>query len=176
MNSPEERYYPRGRRFSRNASCRAATLASVIKHRDRHGRGLRARLAWPNPYTSAPVPVRARQTAQAFFTRCVSDAVGRIARVCPEALTSVDVGIEDVPTIDASWAAHRVPLAAAISATPTSNGQVVVYRRPIERRAATRKGVRILVYRTIVEQLSHITGIAIDDIDPESGRDDEDWE
>lgn len=148
----------------------------MVKHRDRHARGLRGRLAWPNAYTGAPVPLRTRQSPQAYFNRCVSDAVGQIARACPQALSRVDIGIEDVPTIDVAWADHRVPLAAAITATPTTNGQVVVFRRPIERRAASRKGVRILVYRTIVEQLSNITGIGVDEIDPAGGREDDDWD
>jgi hypothetical protein len=85
----------------------------------------------------------------------------------------MDVGVEDVPTVTPAWV-DRVPLAAAVSATPTKNGQVVVFRRPIERRARTRSGLRILVYRTIVEQLSEATGIPIDEIDPGGHREDED--
>lgn len=147
----------------------------MLKRRDRHGRGRRGRVAWPNPYTNGPVPMRERRSPAAFFTRCVSDALARIADACPRALVGVDVGIEEVPTIDTAWALNRVPLAAAVSATPTENAQVVVYRRPIERRAATRRGVRILVYRTIVEQLATITAIPTDEIDP-SGERDDDWE
>ena len=88
------------------------------------------------------------------------------------ALAAMDVGVEDVPTLTQGWV-ERVPLAAAVSATPTKNGQVVVFRRPIERRARTRAGLRILVYRTIVEQLSDATGIALDEIDPSGHREDE---
>ena len=143
-------------------------------HRDRHGRGRRGRLALPNPYTGVPVPLRARLSPEAFFTRCVSDACAQILRNCPRALAGVDVGIEDVPTIDAAWAPNRVPLAAAVTATPTVNGQVVVYRRPLERRAASRRGLRILVYRTIVEQLANVTGIPTDEIDPDGDRDADD--
>jgi hypothetical protein len=53
--------------------------------------------------------------------------------------------------------------------------QVVVYRRPIEHRAVSRRGLRILVYRTIVEQLSALTGRSVNEIDPEgvSAEDDE---
>ena len=145
------------------------------KHRDRHARGRRGPLTWPNPYTGGPVPLRVRQSPAMFFNRCVSDALAQIARTCPRALAGVDVGVEDVPTIDATWAPNRVPLAAAVTAAPGGNGQVVVYRRPIERRAATRRGVRILVYRTIVEQLSTLTGIPSDEIDPTGERDD-DWD
>ena len=44
---------------------------------------------------------------------------------------------------------------------------MVVYRRPLEHRAASRRGLRILVYRTIVEQLSALTGRSVDEIDPD---------
>lgn len=141
--------------------------------RERHGRGMRGRLALPNPYTGEAVP-RAREVPPAsFFTHCVKDALTQIARQCPDALAAMDVGVEDVPPMTQSWV-DRVPLAVAVSATPSKNGQVVVFRRPIERRASTRSGLRILVYRTIVEQLSEATGISLDEIDPAGHREDED--
>ena len=61
----------------------------------------------------------------------------------------------------------RVPLAAAVDAVPDQPARVVVFRRPLEHRAASRRGLRILVYRTIVEQLSALTGRSVDEIDPE---------
>lgn len=146
----------------------------MVKSRDRHSRGLRGRLAWPNPYTGAAVPLRLRPPAEVFFATCVSDAVARVNRACPRALAAVDIGIEDVPTVDAAWAPSRVPLAAALSPTLAANGQIVLFRRPLEHRAATRKGLRILVFRTLVEQLSGVTGIPSDEIDPTGHRDDDD--
>lgn len=146
----------------------------MLKHRDRHNRGLRGRLAWPNPYTGAPVPIRARQGRAQFFMACVHDALAQIQEHCPSALAAMDVGIEDVPEVGVTWTQDRVPLAAAVSALPDRNGQVVVFRRPLERRARTRQGLRILVFRTIVEQLSEATGIPVDDIDPHGHRAD-DW-
>ena len=148
----------------------------MLKHRDRHNRGMRGRLAWPNPYTGAPVPLRSRQTKAQFFVMCVHDALAQIQEHCPQALAAVDVGVEDVPTPGTSWTRDRVPLAAAVSALPDRNGQVVVFRRPLERRARTRAGLRILVFRTIVEQLSEATGIPVDDIDPDGHRADDDWD
>lgn len=146
----------------------------MLSSRDRHGRGIRSRLAYPNAYTGAPVPLRVRQRPEDFFADCVSDAVTQIQQACPQALAAMDIGIEDVPTIEPSWAPYQVPLAAALTATPTTNGQVVVYRRPLERRASTRRGLRILVYRTIVEQLASVTGYSVDEIDPDGHRDADD--
>ena len=146
----------------------------MIRHRDRHARGIRGRLAWPNPYTGAPVPLKSRQSKAEFFTMCVHDALAQIQEHCPRALAAIDVGVEDVPTVDTGWTHDRVPLAAAVSPTPDTNGQVVVFRRPLERRARTRSGLRILVFRTIVEQLSEATAIPVDEIDPSGHR--EDWD
>lgn len=134
--------------------------------RDRHERGLRGSLARPNPYTGAPVPLTAGQSRADFFALCVHDALAQVTEHCPRVLAAIDVGVEDVPSTFPAWAPHRVPLAAAASATPSANGQVVLYRRPLERRAKTRHGLRILVFRTLVEQLSEATGVPTDDIDP----------
>lgn len=106
----------------------------------------------------------------------VHEAVASVADHCPRGLLGVDVGVEDVPTITAAWAPDRVPLAAAVSGTPGTHAQVVLYRRPLERRARTRRGLRILVFRTLVEQLSEVTGIPSDELDPTGRRTDDDWE
>lgn len=145
----------------------ATRVDAVVTSRDRHGRGLRSRLSWPNPYTGRAVPVPGHESPEAFFATCVSDALAQINRSCPRALVSVDVGFDDVPTLDTAWAGLRVPLAAALTPTVHTHGQIVLFRRPLERRAASRRGLRILVYRTIVEQLASMTGISVDEIDPD---------
>ena len=121
-----------------------------------------------------------------FFADAVHAAVDRIGRFCPDALVGVTFGIEDVPHFDpaeyhqpsgsdAAGSGGRVPLAMAVEAGVDGPRQVVVYRRPIEHRAVSRRGLRILVYRTIVEQLSALTGRSVNEIDPEgvSAEDDE---
>lgn len=118
------------------------------------------------------MPIASRNSNAAFFTRCVSDALSQIARHCPRALAGIDVGIDDVPTVAPAWAPDRILLAAATSATSDRPARVVLYRRPIERRAVSRSGLRILVFRTIVEQLSSLTGIPVDEIDPHGHRGD----
>lgn len=106
----------------------------------------------------------------------VHEALSSVADDCPRALVGVDVGVEDVPTVTAAWAPDRVPLAAAVSGTPGTPAQVVLYRRPLERRARTRRGLRILVFRTLVEQLAEVTGIPGDELDPARRREDDDWD
>jgi len=115
------------------------------------------------PRAAPPRPA----TRVAFFDDAVGGAVERVSRQCPAALAGISVGVEDVPHFDPSWAGGRVPLASAVEAGAGRPAQVVLYRRPLEHRAASRQGLRILVYRTVVEQLSALTGRSVDEIDPD---------
>ncbi len=148
----------------------------MAHRRERHGRGLRGPLALPNPLTGDPVPLRTRAQGAAYFTSCVQQAVARVSAACPRALAGIDVGVEDVPSVVSGWSRDRVPLAAAMGPVPPYHGQVVLYRRPLEHRARTRKGLRILVFRTLVEQLHALTEIPLEEIDPEGWATDDDWE
>ena len=141
--------------------------------RDRHSRGLRGPLALAGPMNPRAASPPARAGKSEFFADAVQAAVDRISRQCPDALAGVAVGIEDVPFLESAWTGPRVPLAAAVEAVPDQPARVVVFRRPLEHRAASRRGLRILVYRTIVEQLSALTGRSAEEIDPE-GLSDED--
>lgn len=98
--------------------------------------------------------------------RCVSRAVAKIGTHCPQALTGIDIGVDDVPAITALWTRDGVPLAAALDPAPGRNGQIVVYRRPLELRAHDQDELTVLIFRTIVEQLASITGYSIREIDP----------
>jgi hypothetical protein len=136
-------------------------------HRDRHGRGLRGPLSLPNPLTARRAKPPHPASKADFFTEAVHDAVDRIGLQCPDVLVGITFGIEDVPHFDMAWSGDQVPLAAALEGTPDQPGQVVIYRRPLEHRAVSRHGLRILVYRTIVEQLSALTGRSVEEIDPD---------
>lgn len=115
---------------------------------------------------------RARPTNRAeFFVHCLSDSLARITAAAPEALVDVEIGLEDVPDMTGQWSS-RVPLAAAQDATATTAARIVVYRRPIEQRATTRQQLRSLIHNTIVEQVSALTGIPAERLDPD--EDDED--
>ncbi|MGJ3508559.1 metallopeptidase family protein [Enemella sp. A6] len=142
--------------------------------RDRHGRGLRGPLALSNPYTATPVRPPRTINHGDWFAEAVAGSVNRIREHCPEALRNTRVGIEDVPVLTDAWRPDRVPLAAAVEADEENPGQVVVFRRPLERRAASRQGLRILVHRTIVEQLAALTGLDVTTIDPSADPDDDD--
>lgn len=144
------------------------------KRRDRRGRGIRGPLAWPNRWTGDPVPVQRPPQGRELFDVAVSGAVARIRASAPDAISRVTVGIEDVPPAPAGWTGNRVPLAAAIEATPEQGPRVVLYRRPIEHRTVSSRGLRILVHRTLVEQLSALTGRSVADLDPTGYADGDD--
>lgn len=148
------------------------------KSRDRHNRGMRGPIAAPNPLTQQAVPLRRNQRKAAFFVTCVADAVARVETKCPAALRDVQIGVEEVPGFEPQWASDRVLLAAALQPTDDDPAQVVIYRRPLEHRAGSRRELRHLVFRTLVEQLSAVTGLAIETIDPtgEAQRDPDDWD
>ena len=145
------------------------------RSRDRHARGFRGALALPNPITGRPVPVRTRPTRGERFLQAIEDAIARVQRSCPDCLTSIDVGVDEVPTRPAMWQGltdhGAVPLAAAIDAEPGQPARVIIYRRPLEHRAIDDDDLLDIVHRTLVEQLSILTGRSTADIDPEG----EDW-
>ncbi len=137
------------------------------RRRDRHGRGLRGPLSLVSPLTGRLAHPPRPTSKSDFFNDAVHSAVDRIGQQCPDALVGVTFGIEDVPYFDTAWSGNQVPLAVAVEASADRLGQVVVYRRPLEHRAVSRRGLQILVYRTIVEQLSALTGRSVTEIDPD---------
>ena len=144
------------------------------RRRDRHGRGLRGPLATSNPMAGRRAnPPRPASPGEAFH-EAVHAAVERVARQCPEAVVDVAFGIEDVPVVPLAWTGGQVPLALAVGATADAPSQVVVYRRPLEHRASSRRGLQTLVYRTVVEQLSALTGRSVSELDPDGAADDDD--
>jgi hypothetical protein len=148
----------------------------MTKSRERHARGVRGPLALPNPYTRRKAPLRNEPTRPEFFSLCVQNAVQRVISTCPDALTGVDVGIDEVPTASAMWEGllmhGAVPMAAAVDAQPGKRARVVIYRRPLEHRSLNRYDLNELVHHTLVEQLSVLTGRSVEDLDPHF---DESW-
>lgn len=133
---------------------------------------MRGPVALPHPYSGKAVPLRRPSNRGEFFLAALTDAVTKVGRSCPGVLSGIDIGAEDVPPAVVLWREDRVPLAAAIEATSESPARIVLFQRPLEHRAISRSGLRFLVHRTLVEQLSALTGRSVDDIDPELDDDD----
>ncbi len=140
------------------------------RSRDRHGRGIRGPLALPHQWSDVAVPLQ-RPNRTNFFNDCVTGSLEAITAHNPSVLDQVVVGVEEVPHLATDWTGDRVPMSAAVEPTLTKPAQIVVYQRPLERRAASRSHLREIVHHTIVEQLSALTGISITEIAGEDGRD-----
>ncbi len=98
----------------------------------------------------------------------MDESVRHLMTTCPEVITAIDIGVEDVPTGAMSWdLVDRVPLAAAMESSTTRPARIVLFRRPLERRASSRAELRELVHYTLVEQLSGLTGRSMPDLDPD---------
>jgi predicted Zn-dependent protease with MMP-like domain len=129
-------------------------------------------LAPPRSLAGARLRAQRPSLASDFFLDCVTTAVDDIAHHCPDALTHVDIGVEEVPDVTGLWS-RRVPLATAHDGGPGRAAQIVVYRRPIELRCSDRSQIQQLIFTSMVEQLSQVTGIPLDSLDPEHHREDD---
>ena len=103
------------------------------------------------------------------FFQCVTDAIEAIEEAVPDALTHVDICVEEVPDVATLWSSH-MPLAASIDADETHLAQIIIYRRPIELRAGDRDQLRQLVFIALVEQVSSATGLSVSTLDPNNLR------
>ena len=124
---------------------------------DRHGRGFRGPLAWP------PVPAMRSRSAQ--FDELVLDGVENLEGRLKRSLDDIEFAVEDVPSTDPPpWEAD-LALGRAHPAQRGRAARVVLYRRPIESRAAEDADLTDLVWEVLAEQVAHVIGIHPDDLE-----------
>lgn len=142
------------------------------RSRNRHDRGMHGPVALPDSNNRKTVPLRPLSRVE-YFNQCVKQALATIAEVDPHALDGMVVGVEDVPLLKTAWSGDRVPMSAALEPSKNRPAQIVIYQRPLEHRASSRSALRSLVHRTIVEQLSALTGRPVSEL---LGYEPTDWE
>jgi len=133
--------------------------------RDRHGRGLRGRLV--------PASVPLARTRAEIFDDLVLDTVESLERRYARELAEVEFAVEDVPpelnVYDSDVLEDgEVPLARLQPGRAGQAGapaRIVLYRRPLELRAAHRDDLADLVHDVIIEQVANLLGLDPDDID-----------
>ena len=131
---------------------------------------MRGPLAMENRLTRKPAPVPLRTSRVDYFRDCVEESIERIESACPDAIRGVEIGVEAVPSPAAMWQGmvdhDSIPLAGAMNGDAEQSARVVLFERPIERRALDRDDLAALVHHTLVEQLATLTGRSAMDIDP----------
>lgn len=129
------------------------------RRRDRRGRGVRG------PLLPATVPA-ARSRAERF-DGLVLDAVDRLGTRWRDQVDEIELAVEDVPPADpAPWEAGEVPLGRFFPGERGLPARVVVYRRPVETRAADEAELADLVRAVVVEQVAHALGVEPERLDP----------
>ena len=98
-----------------------------------------------------------RSRAQRFDELVLAE-VERVEARWRQDLSGVEFGVEDAPELPEEWAAQPVPLAALVPAAADSPARVVLYRRPIELRAAGRAELAELIRELLVEQVADLLG------------------
>lgn len=155
------------------------------RRRDRHGRGLRSPLVPPVVNVGGrDVRVPASQTRSQRFDDLVLDAVEDLEQRWGQELQGVEFAVEDVPAVplrnDAvldddvladQTCGGAVPLGRLLPAGVDEQGRrtaprIVVYRRPLEARAADRLDLADLVREVVVEQVARLLNLDPDDVDP----------
>ncbi|MEH6793826.1 metallopeptidase family protein [Rhodococcoides navarretei] len=140
----------------------------------RHGRGIRGPVL--------PEDIPARRSRAEKFDRLVLDAFARIDHKWHEKLSKLDIAVDEVPKIRAldpesvTWppevvAEGPVPLSRLVPAGidkrgETTRARVVLFRRPLERRAKHPEDLEDLLFEVLVEQVATYLGVDPDEVDP----------
>ncbi len=122
----------------------------------------------------APAAVPISRTRAQTFDDLVLDAVEDLESRWATQLERVQFAVEDVPppALLGRNPAEPVPLGSCYPSTPKTAAQVVLYRRPIEARAAGTDELADLVHDVVVEEVAELLGLEPDVVDPSYGWDD----
>ncbi len=124
--------------------------------------------------------VPAALTRAERFDDLVLDAVDELDQRWTEQLDHVEFAVEDVPVVpageDASLVADataggNVPLGRVLAAGIGLDGRrvparLVVYRRPLEVRAADREELAYLTHDVVVDLVARLLDVDTDEVDP----------
>ncbi|MDZ5621206.1 metallopeptidase family protein [Nocardioides bizhenqiangii] len=131
--------------------------------RDRRGRGLRGPAALGHPSVGRPPHPRSRRES---FDRLVLDIVTDIDERWSDRLGLVEYAVEDTPQLPDDWESGTVPLSSLIRGSGATPTRLVVFRRPLEHRAADRVELEAMVLTVVVEQVAELLGIPPSEVDP----------
>jgi zinicin-like metallopeptidase len=128
----------------------------------------------PGPHSPAGVP--AARSPKAAFDAIVLAVVADLEERWHTELGLVEFAVEETPMVPDDWEADTVPLASLVRGTGSTPTRLVLFRRPIELRSATRGDLTAMVLTVLVEQVSELLGRPPDEIDPRYDPDADDDE
>jgi len=112
----------------------------------------------------------AYRTRAERFDDLVLDAVEHLERRWARQLDGTEFAVEDVPPSNpAPWERGGVPLGRCFPADAGLPARIVVYRRPVESRAADPQDLADLVRDVVVEQVAHLLARSPEEVDPDYG-------
>ncbi len=123
----------------------------------------------------APAKVPIARTRAEMFDELVLEAVDDLEQRWSAQLEQVQFAVEDVPPrrLLGGGPGSPVPLGASFAQHGQTPAQIVVYRRPIEARAADPDELAELVHDVVVEEVAGLLGLDPQTVDPGYG---EDWD
>ncbi|QFG21713.1 metallopeptidase family protein [Actinomadura sp. WMMB 499] len=128
-----------------------------VRRRDRRGRGLRGPLAPPQ----APIS----RTRAERFDDLVEDEVRRLGSRWERELARVEFTVAEVPDLEPRFDGP-VPLGRTLPGEGELPVQIVVYRRPLEARAAGEQELGRLIRDLLVEEVADLLGLSPESVDP----------
>jgi hypothetical protein len=114
----------------------------------------------------APGGVPARRTPAEQFDQVAWRIMRAVVAPWTDRLGDVELAVEEVPVIPDSWATSTVPLASYVEASGGGRPRLVLFRRPLEHRAENLAELEAMLLTVIVEQLSEVLGIPVEDVFP----------
>lgn len=106
------------------------------------------------------------QTRAERFDDLVLDAVEHLEDRWGRQLADVEFAVEDVPAFEPGAVDEVIPLARLLPAAGSIPPRIVVYRRPLEARAADREDLGDLIHDVVVEQVAELLGLDPGSVDP----------
>jgi predicted Zn-dependent protease with MMP-like domain len=107
-----------------------------------------------------------RRTPRERFDDLVLDIVTDIDKRWQDRLGLVEYAVEDAPQIPDDWNSGTVPLSSLVRGSGATPTRLVLFRRPIEHRSASRSDLEAMVLTVVVEQVAELLGIDPELVDP----------
>jgi predicted Zn-dependent protease with MMP-like domain len=136
-----------------------------FSRRDRRDRGIRGPEILP-PLRAGGRRAPARPTRRERFDALVLGFVAEVEDRWQQHLGLVEYAVEDTPMVPDDWDTDSVPLSSLIRGAGSRPSRLVLFRRPIEHRCASREELEAMVLTVIVEQVAELLGLAAEQVDP----------